>query len=86
MMKQKGITLIILVITMIILMILTGVTINILVGEEGLIEKTEEAKRKEEQIEESYSKEKGVNKPRLTTGMTPIKFTEPFNNNLNKFI
>ena len=96
MMKQKGITLIALVITIIVLIILAGVTINTLVGEEGLIEKTkqakaktEEAKRKEEhqleevlgrveeEIGESYSKEKGVNKPRLTTGMTPIKFTEP---------
>ena len=70
MMKQKGITLIALVITIIVLIILAGVTINTLVGEEGLIEKTkqaraktEEAKRREEQIEESYSKEKGVNKP-----------------------
>ncbi|MFR2534064.1 MAG: hypothetical protein ACLS95_02370 [Clostridia bacterium] len=94
--NTKGITLIALVITIIVLIILAGVSINALVGEEGLITKaqkakadTEEAKKKEEQgltevlgkleeeIGDSYSKENGVNKPRLATGMTPIKFKDP---------
>ena len=94
--NTKGITLIALVITIIILIILAGVAINALVGEDGLIEKakkartdTEEAQKKEEQgleevlgkldeeIGNSYNAEGGVNKPRLTTGMTPIKFTDP---------
>ena len=94
--KQKGITLVALVITIIVLIILAGVSIAMLVGENGIItqaqraaQATEQAKRDEEAglsslettIQEAlgnvYNEEKGVNAPRLTVGMTPIKFTDP---------
>ena len=45
--SNKGITLIALVITIIILIILAGISIAILGGEDGLIEKTKEAGRKQ---------------------------------------
>ena len=44
MIKEKGITLIALVITIIVLIILTGVSIALLLGENGLILKAKEAK------------------------------------------
>ncbi|MFR0823675.1 MAG: hypothetical protein ACLSHH_08785, partial [Clostridia bacterium] len=94
--KEKGITLIALVITIIVLIILAGVAINALVGENGIItqaqrakDDTEQGKRDEQggllsleqQIDEAlgqtYIAEKGVNKPSLTAGMTPIKFKDP---------
>ncbi len=95
-MKQSGITLISLVVTIIVLIILAGVSISMLVGENGIItqarlakEKTEEAQKEEMQelaaleteLQEAlgnvYNEEKGVNAPRLASGMTPIKFTNP---------
>ena len=94
--KERGITLIALVVTIIVLIILAGVSIAMLVGENGIItqaqkaaQDTEQARRDEEAglssletaIEEAlgnvYNGEKGVNAPRLASGMTPIKFTEP---------
>ena len=56
-MKNKGITLIALVITIIILLILASVTIATLTGENGIITKATEAKEKTEQaaIEEQLS-------------------------------
>ncbi len=94
--KQTGITLIALVVTIIVLIILAGVSIAMLVGENGIItqaqrakQETEQAQRDEEAglssletaIQEAlgnvYNEEKGVNAPRLASGMTPIKFTEP---------
>ena len=94
--KEKGITLIALVITIIVLIILAGVAINALVSENGIItqarrakDDTEQGKRDEQggllsleqQIDEAlgqtYIIEKGVNKPVLTAGMTPIKFIDP---------
>ncbi|MFR5189942.1 MAG: hypothetical protein ACLTEH_01545, partial [Clostridia bacterium] len=87
-MKQRGITLIALVITIIVLIILAGVAINTLVGENGIITQAQRAKNEtaegqkeeagglaslEQQIDEAtgktYITEKGVNKPRLATGM-----------------
>lgn len=44
--KRKGITLIALVITIIILLILAGVTLNLTLGENGLIEKTKQTQKK----------------------------------------
>ena len=95
-MRQRGITLIALVITIIVLIILAGVTINMLVGENGIITQAQGAKNEtvqgqkeesgglaslEQQIDEAtgktYITEKGVNKPRLATGMKAIKFTNP---------
>ena len=94
--KQRGITLIALVITIIVLIILAGVTINRLVGENGIITQAQRAKNEtaqgqreelsglaslEQQLDEAIGKtyitEKGVNKPRLATGMKAIKFTNP---------
>ena len=94
--KQRGITLIALVVTIIVLIILAGVSIAMLVGENGIItqaqraaQETEQAQRDEEAglssletaIQEAlgnvYNEEKGVNAPRLASGMTPIKFTDP---------
>ena len=94
--KERGITLVALVVTIIVLIILAGVSIAMLVGENGIItqaqraaQETEQAKRDEEAglssletaIQEAlgnvYNEEKGVNAPRLASGMTPIKFTEP---------
>ncbi len=44
--KKSGITLIVLVITIIVLLILTGVTLNVIVGNEGILNKTIYAKEK----------------------------------------
>lgn len=57
-MKQtKGITLVALVITIIVLIILAGVTMNILIGENGIITKTKEAARltEKERVKEKVS-------------------------------
>ena len=97
--ENKGITLVALVVTIIVLIILAGVSINMIVGENGIISMAQKAKenmemaRKEEetQIEELANQlEQGLgeelktenkpNAPELTTGMTPIKFTEPSDN------
>ena len=53
--QAKGITLIALVITIIILIILAGVSINILFGQEGIVEKAKEAsfKSRFRQVEEA---------------------------------
>ena len=94
--KERGITLVALVVTIIVLIILAGVSIAMLVGENGIItqarraaQETEQAKKEEaaglssletaiqEALGNVYNEEKGVNAPRLTAGMTPIKFTDP---------
>ncbi len=94
--KEKGVTLIALVITIIVLIILAGVAINTLVGENGIITQaqrakndTEQGKKEEESgllsleeqinqaLGESFNTQEGVNRPKLASGMTPIKFTEP---------
>ena len=49
--NQKGITLIALVISIIVLLILAGVSISILTGDNGILQKTGEAKEKTEQAE-----------------------------------
>ena len=83
-------------IAIIVLIILVGVSINTLVGENGIIiraqrakEETQQGKRDEqggllsleqqigEALGKTYIVEKGVNKPVLTSGMTPIKFVDP---------
>ena len=94
--NATGVTLIALVVTIIVLIILAGVSISMIMGENGIItmaqqakENTELAQAEEEKqmseligiLEEAtgggYNTEKKVNAPRLTAGMTPIKFTEP---------
>ena len=47
--KQKGITLIALVVTIIVLIILAGISINMLVGENGIINMTQRVKNETEQ-------------------------------------
>mgnify|MGYP004601027187 FL=1 len=42
--KERGITLVALIITVIILLILAGATLNLVIGENGLIKRTKEAK------------------------------------------
>lgn len=44
--NQKGITLIALVVTIVVLLILAGISINIMVGEDGIIGKASKAKNK----------------------------------------
>ena len=94
--NAAGVTLIALVVTIIVLIILAGVSISMIMGENGIItqaqkakENTELAQAEEEKqmseligiLEEAtgggYNTEKKVNAPRLTAGMTPIKFTDP---------
>ena len=101
--KEKGVTLIALVITIIVLIILAGVAINTLVGENGIIiqaqkakEDTEEGKKNEESgllsleeqinqaLGESFNIQEGVNRPKLVSGMTPIKFVDPTNSEKGK--
>ena len=55
MMKEKGITLIALVITIIVLIILAGVTINMLVGENGIITQAQRAKNETAQGQKEES-------------------------------
>ena len=96
--KDKGITLVALVITIIILLILATISIQSLTNT-GLFQKANEAKEKTQNAEEnqakilneyedelskyvSDNKDKTdwtgkVNKPKLMTGMTAIKFTDP---------
>ena len=50
-MKNKGITMIALIITIIILLILAGVSIALLTGENGIVKKAELAKQKSEEAE-----------------------------------
>ena len=54
-MKEKGITIVALVITIIILLIISGLTIEVLIGKDGIISKTAETKQA---TEISYEKEK----------------------------
>ena len=57
--NQKGITLVALVVTIIVLIILAGISINLLLGENGLITKAQEAKKQQKiaEIKEKISLE-----------------------------
>ena len=85
--KQKGITLVALVVTIIMLIILAGVTLNIVLDNDGIINKAKQAAeeyenaQKEEQellgqLEDywEYDEKAGVNKPELVEGMIPVKW------------
>ena len=107
--KTSGITLIALVVTIVVLLILAGITISLVFSENGIIAKAKEAAEKTNQAaineqahmnelaeylenalneiggntppeeptlpsDGSYSEEKGVNTPKLGSGMTPIKW------------
>lgn len=51
--NNKGITLVALVVTIIVLIILAGVSINLILGENGIITKAQEAKQLQEQAKSS---------------------------------
>ena len=53
----KGITLVALVVTIVVLLILAGVSINLVLGENGLITQAQEAKRKTEELQRSEANE-----------------------------
>ena len=57
--KEKGITLIALVVTIIVLIILAGVSINLVLGENGIVEKAKQAKEQTEQAK--LNEEVGLN-------------------------
>ena len=105
--KNKGITLIALVITIIVLLIIAGVSIAMLTGENGILiqaikakENTEQAAKNEaaalNSIEDylnehtgqgnGYLKSKGVNAPKLVTGMHEVMFKLPEGNNKGEVI
>ena len=54
--EQKGITLVALVITIIVLLILAGVTIAMVLGDNGIINRANEAKTKTEQSQKDENK------------------------------
>ena len=106
--ETSGITLVALVVTIVVLLILAGVTINLVFSDNGIIKIAQEAANKMNQAQEdtlqglknlanqlanitegenppkppeenlpsdgSYSEEKGVNTPKLGSGMIPIKW------------
>ena len=89
--RDLGITLVALVVTIVVLLILAGVSINLVVGQNGLIARAKEAAKAtkdategeystieelEAQISQVSSEYDKVNKPSLKTGMTPIYFEE----------
>ena len=90
-MKNNGITLVALVVTIVVLLILAGVSISLVLGDNGLISQakqsanaTKEAvandynmlEKLESQIADFSSEYNKVNKPKLKTGMTPVYFVE----------
>ena len=85
---QAAITLVALVVKIVVLILLAGVSINLVIGNNGIMQKAKEAKEsmeqaaKEEQeglsaLEEKLNNLNTANAPVLLTGMTPIKFTMP---------
>ncbi len=95
-MKNKGITLVALVVTIIIMLILAGVTLRLTLGDNGLIKKAKETTEgyedvatEEDEALRSFEKDlenlkaerneenkKGINKPKVSDGMIPIKYDE----------
>ena len=55
--KNSGITLVALVVTIVVLLILAGVSINLVVGQNGLINRAKEAARKTQEAAEGEQKE-----------------------------
>ena len=85
--EEKGITLVALVVTIIVLIILAGVTLNIVLDNDEIINKAKQAvddyenAQKEEQellgqldVYFEYDEQAGVNKPKLAEGMIPVKW------------
>ena len=95
--KNDGITLVALVVTIVVLILLAGVSINLVIGNNGIMQKAKEAKEsmeqaaKEEQeglsaLEEKLNNLNKANAPVLLTGMTPIKFTMPTEDQMGETI
>ena len=84
---SKGITLIALIITIIVLLILAGVTINTLFGNEGIITKSKLSSFATEMkhIEENVKLKQGENTIYQYTGETTELFTEKFDPNSSKY-
>ena len=85
--KQKGITLVALVVTIIVLLILAGVTLNIVLDNDGIINKAKQAvddyenaqKEEQELLGQldgyfEFDEQAGANKPKLAEGMIPVKW------------
>ncbi len=85
--EEKGITLVALVVTIIVLIILAGVTLNIVLDNDGIINKAkqavddyENAQKEEQELlgqldgHFEYDEQAGVNKPKLAEGMIPVKW------------
>ena len=94
---QSAITLVALVVTIIVLILLAGVSINLVIGNNGIMQKALKAKKdmeqaaKEEQeilsaLEEKLDSLNAANAPVLLTGMTPIKFTTPTDTQMGETI
>ena len=86
--SKSAITLVALVVTIVVLILLAGVSINLVMRNNGIMQKAKEAKEsmkqaaKEEQeglsaLEKKLNSLNTANAPVLLTGMTPIKFTMP---------
>ena len=85
--NQKGITLVSLVVTIIILIILAGISISTLIGENGVIIRAQQAKenivlaqqREEKQLNELYKKLEGSNQGIPSEEGTIGDLTDKFN-------
>ena len=88
--KNRGITLIALVVTVIVILVLAGVSISMLTGENGILKKAAEAKEKTKEAQNSEQAQIDAilaqmnmqqsgeicNSPKLKTGMIPVKWDE----------
>ena len=85
--EEKGITLVALVVTIIVLIILAGVTLNIVLDQNGIINKAKQAVGDYENAQKAeqellgqldayfeFNEQAGVNKPKLAEGMIPVKW------------
>ena len=82
--KEKGITLVALVVTIVVLLILAGVSINLVVGQNGLITRAKEAKKR---TEEAINKEeKEFANAQLEINYTEKPKDDDLNPELKKFI
>ena len=88
--KNRGITLIALVVTVIVILVLAGVSISMLTGENGILKRAAEAKEKTQEAQNSEQAQLDAilsqmnmqqsgeicNSPKLKTGMIPVKWDE----------
>lgn len=78
--KEKGITLVALVVTIVVLLILAGVSINLVLGENGLITQAKEAKTRtsaEEENEQQILKDASETIEDITSEVAEVKDSEP---------